>query len=223
MHNYICFRISLTVTYRLTIAGVMESDTVSSQDSPGKGSEANDDNNNPEWKIRLHVDSGIMQFRTNSIDSLTEVMSAWKLKQTSGHETSNNPNNLSIKIKSCFTQDIPIDYSQAQLQTIVNAQLHDFSTKYSSYHKDMDIYMTSDKPGEHNANNIRPACDEQHNKRTAEEFVREFSRTMYHIWLSADDVHMYTVHMLQYHLSTMLPEYTDIIERYVRPYMYIDR
>ncbi|WPT12100.1 hypothetical protein PSENEW3n2_00003758 [Picochlorum sp. SENEW3] len=183
-------------------------DVSSSENSPGKGFEANDGKNKPEWKIRLHVDSRIVEFRENSIDILVDVMSTWMRKQASG-----NPNNVSIKMKICFTQDIPIDYSEAQLQTLINAQLRDFPTKYSSCEKSMDIYMTSNKPGEHNATNNRPGCDEQHNKRTAEDFVREFSNRMYQLWLSADNIDVYAVHMLQYHLSTMLPEYTDIIER----------
>ncbi|KAI8110962.1 hypothetical protein M9434_004536 [Picochlorum sp. BPE23] len=114
---------------------------------------------------------------------------------------------------TCFTKDIPIDYSEAELQTLINAELHDFPTKYSSYEKSMDIYLTSNKPGEHHANNSRPGCDEQHNKRTAEDFVREFSDRMYQMWMSTEDVDIYAVDMLQYHLSTMFPEYTDIIER----------
>jgi hypothetical protein len=121
---------------------------------------------------------------------------------------------------TCFTKDIPIDYSAAELQTLLNAELHDFPTKYSSYEKSMDIYLTSNKPGEHHANNSRPGCDEQHNKRTAEDFVREFSNRMYQMWLAADNVDIYAVDMLQYHLSTMFPEYTDIIERYIKACMY---
>lgn len=99
MHIHICFTISLAVTHSLTIAGVMEADTVSRQDNPSKGSNVKDSNNNPEWNIRLHFNSRIVDFRENGIDIFVDVMYNWMCDQASS-----NPNTVSIRMNRCFTQ-----------------------------------------------------------------------------------------------------------------------
>eukprot|EP00889_Picochlorum_renovo_P006495 jgi/Picre1/33525/NNA_008848.t2 len=73
----------------------MQADTVSRQDSPSKGSNVKDSNNDSKYTIRLHYNSRKVDFRENGIDIFVDVMYNWMCDQASGLKSSSNPNNVS--------------------------------------------------------------------------------------------------------------------------------